>query len=54
VAAHVVRLRSGFDKARFVSASSDALKRAVRTELQVLFANAPEMPRVPEAPPARP
>ncbi len=54
VAAHVVRLRSGFDRARFVSASSDALKRAVRTELQALFANAPEMPRVPAAPPARP
>ena len=37
VAAHVVRLRTGFDRARFVSASSDALKRAVRDELEQLF-----------------
>lgn len=36
-AAHVVRLRSGFDRRRFVSASSDLLKRAVRTELEELF-----------------
>ncbi|WP_048441338.1 ribonuclease P protein component [Caenimonas sp. SL110] len=40
VAAHVVRLRSGFDRAQFVSAESDALKRAVRAELQNLFAKA--------------
>ena len=39
-AAHVVRLRSGFDKTRFVSATSDALKAAVREELQQLFARA--------------
>ena len=39
-AAHVVRLRAGFDRSRFVSASSDALKRAVRGELQELFARA--------------
>lgn len=39
-AAHVVRLRSGFDRARFVSATSDALKQAVRGELQELFARA--------------
>jgi ribonuclease P protein component len=39
-AAHVVRLRAGFDRAQFVSASSDALKRAVRGELQELFARA--------------
>ncbi len=38
--AHVVRLRSGFDKRQFVSASSEALKRAVRAELQQLFAYA--------------
>ena len=38
VAAHVVRLRSGFDRKEFVSASSDVLKRAVRSELQELFA----------------
>ena len=37
-AAHVVRLRAGFDRQQFVSATSDALKRAVRTELQQLFA----------------
>ncbi len=39
-AAHVVRLRAGFDRKQFVSASSDALKRAVRGELQELFARA--------------
>ena len=39
-AAHVVRLRSAFDRAKFPSASSDALKLAVRTELQQLFARA--------------
>ena len=39
-AAHVVRLRSGFDRSRFASASSDALKRAVRAELEQLFARA--------------
>ncbi len=36
-AAHVVRLRSGFDRQRFPSATSDALKVAVRRELQELF-----------------
>jgi ribonuclease P protein component len=40
VAAHVVRLRAGFDRQQFVSATSDALKRAVRGELQDLFARA--------------
>jgi ribonuclease P protein component len=39
-AAHVVRLRSAFDRAKFPSATSDALKHAVRTELQQLFARA--------------
>jgi ribonuclease P protein component len=39
-AAHVVRLRSGFDKTRYVSATSDALKLAVREELQHLFTRA--------------
>jgi ribonuclease P protein component len=39
-AAHVVRLRSGFDKTRYVSATSDALKVAVREELQQLFERA--------------
>lgn len=36
-AALVVRLRSGFDRKQFVSATSDALKTAVRTELQLLY-----------------
>jgi ribonuclease P protein component len=40
IAAHVVRLRSGFDRKQFESATSDALKRAVRGELQELFARA--------------
>jgi ribonuclease P protein component len=43
VAAHVVRLRSGFDRSRFVSASSDALKTAVRGELLQLFSNATQV-----------
>ena len=38
--AHVVRLRSGFDRAQFVSATSDVLKLAVRTELLSLFGRA--------------
>ena len=40
VAAHVIRLRSAFDPAHFVSATSDALKQAVRTELSRLFEHA--------------
>lgn len=43
-AAHVVRLRSGFDRQHFVSATSDALKAAVRGELQQLFARAAPTP----------
>ncbi len=39
-AAHVVRLRAGFDKTKFASATSDALKDAVRQELTLLFAKA--------------
>jgi len=39
-AAHVVRLRAGFDRTQFISATSGALKRAVRAELQQLFAQA--------------
>ena len=39
-AAHVVRLRVGFDRAEFVSATSDKLKQAVRGELEQLFARA--------------
>ncbi len=38
VAAHVVRLRTAFDRQLFTSATSSALKRAVRAELQQLFA----------------
>lgn len=37
VAAYLVRLRAGFDKATFISATSDALKAAVREELYLLF-----------------
>lgn len=40
VAAHVVRLRAGFDRAEFISATSDKLKIAVRAELQQLFSGA--------------
>jgi ribonuclease P protein component len=40
-AAYVVRLRVAFDRARFPSAASDALKRAVRGELVELFERAP-------------
>lgn len=36
-AAHVVRLRSAFDRKQFVSATSDQLKLAVRAELLQLF-----------------
>ena len=39
-ASYVVRLRSGFDRKQFVSATSDQLKEAVRKELQQLFATA--------------
>ena len=38
--AHVVRLRATFDRAEFISATSDKLKIAVRAELQQLFAKA--------------
>ncbi|MFZ3128415.1 MAG: ribonuclease P protein component, partial [Rhodoferax sp.] len=34
------RLRAGFDRSQFVSATSDALKAAVRAELQQLFVRA--------------
>lgn len=40
VAAHVVRLRSTFDRQQFISPSSDVLKQAVRAELVQLFARA--------------
>jgi ribonuclease P protein component len=35
--AYVVRLRAAFDPKRFVSASSEPLRQAVRSELQQLF-----------------
>lgn len=40
LAAHVVRLRTTFDRKQFPSATSDALKAAVRAELEQLFAHA--------------
>jgi ribonuclease P protein component len=40
VAAHVVRLRAGFDRKQFLSASSEVLKAAVRAELLSLFERA--------------
>ena len=40
LAAHVVRLRVGFGRDQFPSATSAPLKRAVRAELQQLFAGA--------------
>jgi ribonuclease P protein component len=39
-AAHVVRLRTAFDRKQFVSATSDQLKLAVRAELLQLFGRA--------------
>ncbi len=41
VAAHVVRLRAGFDRKQFISASSELLKQAVRAELHQLFGRVP-------------
>lgn len=40
IAAHVVRLRAGFDRKQFVSASSELLKTAVHSELLHLFERA--------------
>lgn len=39
-AAHVVRLRSSFDRQQFVSATSPSLKAALRAELFALFGRA--------------
>ena len=44
VAAYVVRLRAGFDRALFHSATSDALKMAARTELHQLLTLALQHP----------
>jgi ribonuclease P protein component len=49
VAAHVVRLRTAFDRKFFISASSDQLKLAVRLELEQLFERAALAPAHPEA-----
>ena len=43
-AAHVVRLRTAFDRKQFVSATSDQLKQAVRAELLQLFGHAVRRP----------
>ena len=43
-AAHVVRLRSGFDRKQFISATSTLLKQAVRLELEQLFEHAANKP----------
>ena len=37
IASHVVRLRTGFDRKQFISATSEPLKLAVRQELEQLF-----------------
>ena len=39
-AAHVVRLRAGFDRTQFISATSTLLKQAVRLDLEQLFERA--------------
>ena len=44
LAAYVVRLRSTFDRKQFVSASSELLKQAVRSELEQLFARVARPP----------
>lgn len=49
-AAMVVRLRSEFSRKLFVSATSDALKRAVRAELQTLFARLTRPTVLPQPP----
>lgn len=50
MAAHVVRLRAGFDRQQFISATSDVLKAAVRQEVQQLFARATARSSVPLMP----
>lgn len=51
-AAHVVRLRTAFDRKQFVSATSDQLRQAVRAELLQLFAYAARRASTPTAAPA--
>jgi ribonuclease P protein component len=48
VAAHVVRLRTAFDRKLFISATSDQLKLAVRLELEQLFERAALQPTQPK------
>ena len=43
-AAHVVRLRSEFDRRLYISATSPMLKQAVRLELEQLFERAAQQP----------
>ena len=43
---HVVRLRAGFDRKEFISASSELLKSAVRAELIDLFTRASAHPQL--------
>ena len=43
-AAHVVRLRTAFDRREFISATSDALKSALRAELLQLLERLPVVP----------
>ena len=43
---HVVRLRAGFDRKEFISASSEQLKSAVRAELVDLFTRASAHPQL--------
>jgi len=42
VAAHVVRLRAGFERQKFMSAASDQLRKAVSMEIDQLFSKALE------------
>ncbi|MDD0813988.1 ribonuclease P protein component [Curvibacter sp. HBC28] len=48
-AAHVVRLRAGFDRKQFISATSEVLKQAVRAELTQLLRKACVQPAKPQA-----
>lgn len=48
--AHLIRLRAGFDRSHFISASSDVLKAAVRAELLQLFSRLPAVSAAAPAP----
>lgn len=45
-AAYLVRLRSGFERQQFKSASSDVLRAAVRSEVEQLFGKAVQREQV--------